>query len=1107
MVDHSQAYRPWHYSRLLHCAFILVIAASLHADEVPGSVAEPSSYALVETTTLTAIRESVRVYTQVIGVGDGQPTAAPVVLPGTAFDAHAVLDDSRKRIAITSRAQPFLGSNAGETFICMLTVPSNVLASDGWTISDPGWREIAACITTSSVTSESSLVTLVTPLDETKAGEGRITARNVSADGPLSLAAKPASWLLPGVPADAVSLPETSRVAVLCKNNRYGTVLHVRDIERGEVVVERKSLFEDSPGLTPLTVACNRRGTFLLALATGPGSDVQSARDASWLRAISVDALEAVGDPLEVRGVPREDSSPIHAASDGTFWIATREPQSGFAFVTQVSLDRNSGLAKVAEYSFSGVAQALRVAPAARGADVALGVNDRVEVWRDGKPGGNAHPFETSVNAVAWLGDRILVGEANRIHQIQPGNEAADDVVASFQTGIVSRIIPVGGSASRATMPGENDGDRATNPGLKSKPRLSPPRVMRFRGEAAGRELHAIQIKVPFAEPGLWRLDWNQTQVPWLNAYPQTGTVPGWFLMGVDRRQYEPGTTQTGWLNLRAESVAGRTPYAGSPYRIAVRVAPSRPAIRRILWALPHDGESARLRSAQDPFNLKAVVDLLAAAPFHFSHDLALSPILQSLSAYSVVVLDCNAIASGMVTRQAVLDYVSSGGALLYLAEPLEETDLAMAARWLLPMGITIDSVASTSGTFEPIVQTPLTRHCPAWFADGAAGITLDNSWQILVANTDRGDAGLAIRTFGSGRTAAITSRTPLESAKLADTENRRFVSALFQWLGNAGEGVQDLDADGLPDNVEDKNGDGVVGPGETDRMNPDTDGDGVPDGDEDRNHNGAVNDGETDPLNPDTDSDGTFDGADLTPLPAREAPRVVSIDPRQGPAEGGAVVTITGANFTPDAHVWFGEIPSPHVRFLDPNTLVAESPPNALDAEGAVDLRAEFPAAGVSVTVPKGFVYGPRSTVRLVLEATAASDVQYEGTFRLALVSDTNVAVGRIVVRIDTEPPGELDWSDLRPGADALIAGRRVLQRETTSWGITFEITAPNRRPYDGELATLRWRTRQPIGFDPQTPIVLRTADAYALNGEPLAVETHPTTITWTNTPATIDP
>ncbi|MCB9546386.1 MAG: hypothetical protein H6706_11085 [Myxococcales bacterium] len=72
-----------------------------------------------------------------------------------------------------------------------------------------------------------------------------------------------------------------------------------------------------------------------------------------------------------------------------------------------------------------------------------------------------------------------------------------------------------------------------------------------------------------------------------------------------------------------------------------------------------------------------------------------------------------------------------------------------------------------------------------------------------------------------------------------------------------------DRDGDGLPDNIEDANGNGQVDPGETDPDDPDSDDDGILDGVEDANHNGAFDAGETDPLDPDTDGDGLNDGAE----------------------------------------------------------------------------------------------------------------------------------------------------------------------------------------------------------------------------------------------------
>lgn len=70
-----------------------------------------------------------------------------------------------------------------------------------------------------------------------------------------------------------------------------------------------------------------------------------------------------------------------------------------------------------------------------------------------------------------------------------------------------------------------------------------------------------------------------------------------------------------------------------------------------------------------------------------------------------------------------------------------------------------------------------------------------------------------------------------------------------------------DSDSDGIPDYLEDINGNSIVDAGETDPLNSDTDGDGLADGDEDLNKNGLTDASESDPLNADTDGDGMPDG------------------------------------------------------------------------------------------------------------------------------------------------------------------------------------------------------------------------------------------------------
>ncbi|MGV7235257.1 MAG: DUF7453 family protein [Nitrosomonadaceae bacterium] len=93
---------------------------------------------------------------------------------------------------------------------------------------------------------------------------------------------------------------------------------------------------------------------------------------------------------------------------------------------------------------------------------------------------------------------------------------------------------------------------------------------------------------------------------------------------------------------------------------------------------------------------------------------------------------------------------------------------------------------------------------------------------------------------------------------------------SFLAWLSDGTEGIYlatpilDSDDDGLPDNIEDSNNNGIVDAGETDPFNPDSDNDGALDGQEDTNANGVIDSGEADPLNPDSDGDGLTDGYEI---------------------------------------------------------------------------------------------------------------------------------------------------------------------------------------------------------------------------------------------------
>ena len=91
--------------------------------------------------------------------------------------------------------------------------------------------------------------------------------------------------------------------------------------------------------------------------------------------------------------------------------------------------------------------------------------------------------------------------------------------------------------------------------------------------------------------------------------------------------------------------------------------------------------------------------------------------------------------------------------------------------------------------------------------------------------------------------------------------------------VGGPDDAGLDRDGDGIPDDLEDRNGNGRVDPGETDPLDPDTDGDGINDGIEDADRDGNRDPGETDPTRADTDGDNLLDGAE-------DADRDGTVDP-----------------------------------------------------------------------------------------------------------------------------------------------------------------------------------------------------------------------------------
>lgn len=83
--------------------------------------------------------------------------------------------------------------------------------------------------------------------------------------------------------------------------------------------------------------------------------------------------------------------------------------------------------------------------------------------------------------------------------------------------------------------------------------------------------------------------------------------------------------------------------------------------------------------------------------------------------------------------------------------------------------------------------------------------------------------------------------------------------------------------------------------------------------------------------------------------------PAVATISPNSGPEAGGTVVTITGANFTPDSSVSFGGFPAESVTVNSPTSISATAPAHC---PGTVDVTVTTPGGTSPVTLADQYTF-----------------------------------------------------------------------------------------------------------------------------------------------------
>lgn len=884
-----------------------------------------------------------------------------------------------------------------------------------------------------------------------------------------------------------------------------GEVLLVVERERGRFFVISASMAAGAPEWREFELATPRnaldpRPRIMLATDQGTGYVLfggydlaeSNAQLASWLAGFRLTGTP-LGPPLQLLGAPQEQPFALAPVPGGACWCITHEPGRDVAYITLVEPGEDA-LAKARQYPLPG-ARGPVFLTARDDRDVLMAVDNRVEIWDGGVRGARARAFTAPVGALLWSSAGPVSASAAELHLLAEEDLATRSSI-TFQTGHIVglREVPAWtltaedtdgdgldtaaerGLGCRDDVP-DTDGD-GLHDGADPEPgrptlTLDVPALVAFNGDAAGQELRALFVRPRPVAEARWQFLQNAAELPWLRLYPATSYGERPVYLGIDPAFHLDPRPLLG--TVRAQPLHSLQGTADLPAReILLAVRPPRTGPARIRWMLdPATINTAPLR------------DALAGPPLHFSHAMAAPGTPADLFSAEIVVLGTRAAARGDVSLQALVDFVLEGGALLVVPEPAEEYARDISA-WFAPLGFRLDPARALAGPFiaqgdaAPALAFPLDQK-------SVTGALLASVTDLPVRQTGGpGEAGpLFLRLFGLGRIAALAN------ADLLTRDSTRFADTLFRWLSRAGLDLRDLDGDGLPDAIEDTNGNQAADPGETDWLRADSDNDGLPDGLEDRNRNGAADDGETDPRNPDSDGDGILDGADPAPCPALGAPRIAAAQPSSGPAEGGAVVLVTGANFDNTAAVYFGDQAATVRRVPGADRIEVIAPPLASNTPGPIELRIDLRGGSARATLPGGYAYTPRTRLNFTLGAAVpgwAHQQIYNGVLSISLNATGPVDAGQIVLVLEADPKEDFTFGAPRPGP-ALPPAARFLEHRVLGPGrlmIVFGPGAPTPFP-QGEILHVPWE----YGLPTPPPAGIQIAPGRTSDGAPLAAAT----------------
>lgn len=867
-----------------------------------------------------------------------------------------------------------------------------------------------------------------------------------------------------------------------------GEVVVLVERSPGNFLVCFESIHGGAPGgrevVVPLPAhALDVRPRALLATDTGVvmvllgGYDLGSgdAVPASW-----VVALRASGPlpeaPLRLLGSPQEATGVMIRVPGGQCWAITREPGRDTVYATLLQVG-TGGPEKVEQYPLAGVrgvAQlAVREGPTP---DIAAILGERIELWPAGKRGTLVRRFDAPTGAVTWTPQGPVVSVGGEVHLLDPGT-LNTQASLQLQSG---EVIALAAVPPAALPPDDPDGDglsEGTERAMGADP-LNPdsdadglhdgtdpeparptnvvqlPRSITFHGDAAGQELHAFQV-APQPDPDArWQVLHDAEALPALRLYPATsyGTRPAY--LGLDPQFFLRPERRLGVL--RAAALRPLQSRVDPPESESlVRIASPEAGPTRVLWILgaAENTWAERLQGA------------LARPPLCLAHVRTADTVAGMLSNYATIVLGTAAAARGAIAQSDLVRYVAGGGAVLVVPEPSAPGERDVR-EWFAGLGLRLVPDQPIAPPFTWVDALGPARLFPANPSECSTTLKAQPG-DLPIRATGADAAGdlagpLFLRPFGAGRVAAVADAHLLDPD---NPESARFALALFRWLGRAKLDLRDFDNDGLPDALEDSNGNQATDPGETDRFIPDTDGDGLDDGQEDRNRNGLVDDGETDPRNRDSDGDGVYDGADPQPCPVLGVPRILAATPSSAPAEGGVRITISGQNLDHALICQFGDVTAHVVRADNPQSMEVIAPPFAKADGGDVDLALSRADGSDRTVLPGGFRYTRQSVLPLRI-GNAAPGRKHGKIFNgiLAVSLDVPIAtpLTRLILVLEATPGEQFHFGVPRPGA-ALQAGAFTLEpRAKAANQLMLTLAAPVAAPMPGgDLVLIPWEYR----------------------------------------------